>query len=150
MTFANAGAWAPDLDAVEVRALAGPLPVTGAQSGRCLDVDAASTANGAKVQLWDCNNQVNQGWALTGAGQLKVYGGKCLDAFGNGTANGTTVDIWDCDNQANQQWTLGADGTVRGVQSGLCLDAYDNGTANGTTLVLWACNSQANQRWTLG
>ncbi|MER7283242.1 RICIN domain-containing protein [Dactylosporangium sp. NPDC000244] len=150
MTFANAGAWAPDLDAVEVRALAGPLPVTGAQSGRCADVDAASTTNGAKVQLWDCNNQVNQGWALTGAGQLKVYGGKCLDAFGNGTANGTTVDIWDCNNQTNQQWTLGTDGTVRGVQSGLCLDAYNNGTANGTKLVLWACNGQANQRWTVG
>ncbi|WP_433060633.1 ricin-type beta-trefoil lectin domain protein [Dactylosporangium sp. CS-033363] len=150
LTFANAGAWAPDLDAVEVRALAGGVAVTGTQSGRCVDVDGAAATNGAKVQLWDCNNQINQAWTLTGSKQLKVYGGKCLDAYNNGTANGTTVDIWDCNGQANQQWTLGADGTIRGVQSGLCVDAYNNGTANATKLVLWSCNGQSNQRWILG
>jgi hypothetical protein len=38
--------------------------VTGVQSGLCLDVSGASTANGAKVQLWTCNNGGNQQWTL--------------------------------------------------------------------------------------
>jgi len=38
--------------------------VTGAQSGLCLDVSGASTANGALVQLWTCNGQSNQQWTL--------------------------------------------------------------------------------------
>jgi hypothetical protein len=150
LTLANAAAWAPDLDAIEVRALAGGLPVTGAQSGRCVDVDGASSTNGAKVQLWDCNNQINQAWASTASKTLTVFGTKCLDAYNGGTTNGTAVVIWDCNGQANQQWTIGTDGTIRGVASGLCLDANNNGTANATKLVLWTCGGGANQRWTVG
>jgi len=150
LTFANAGAWAPDLDAIEVRGLAGGLGIVGAQSGRCVDVDGAGSTNGAKVQLWDCNNQGNQAWASTSGKALTVYGTKCLDAYNGGTTNGTAVVIWDCNGQANQQWMVGSDGTIRGVQSGLCLDAYNNGTANATKLVLWACGGGANQRWTVG
>jgi len=37
--------------------------ITGVQSGLCLDVAAAGTANGSKVQLWTCNGQSNQKWA---------------------------------------------------------------------------------------
>jgi hypothetical protein len=38
--------------------------VTGVQSGLCLDVSAASTANGALAQLWTCNGGSNQQWTL--------------------------------------------------------------------------------------
>uniref|UniRef100_UPI00300B66DF ricin-type beta-trefoil lectin domain protein n=1 Tax=Streptomyces sp. CA2R106 TaxID=3120153 RepID=UPI00300B66DF len=38
--------------------------VTGTQSGLCLDVTAASTANGALAELWTCNGQTNQQWNL--------------------------------------------------------------------------------------
>ena len=38
--------------------------VTGVQSGLCLDVNGAGTANGTKVQLWTCNGGSNQQWAL--------------------------------------------------------------------------------------
>jgi endo-1,4-beta-xylanase len=38
--------------------------ITGAQSGLCLDVTGASTANGAPVELWTCNGGTNQQWAL--------------------------------------------------------------------------------------
>ena len=31
--------------------------VTGSQSGLCLDVTGASTANGALAELWTCNGQ---------------------------------------------------------------------------------------------
>jgi len=38
--------------------------ITSAQSGLCLDVTGASTANGALVELWTCNGQSNQQWTL--------------------------------------------------------------------------------------
>ena len=38
--------------------------VTGTQSGLCLDVTGASTANSALVELWTCNNGTNQQWTL--------------------------------------------------------------------------------------
>ena len=38
--------------------------ITGVQSGLCLDVTGASTANGALVELWTCNGQSNQQWSL--------------------------------------------------------------------------------------
>ncbi|MEU4215762.1 arabinofuranosidase catalytic domain-containing protein [Actinoplanes sp. NPDC026623] len=125
-----------------------PTRITGAQSGRCLDIPGSSTANGAQAQLNDCTGAANQSWTYTSTQQLTVYGNKCLDASGRGTSNGTAVVIWDCNGQTNQQWTINGDGTIVGVQSGLCLDANGAGTANGTKIILWSCNGQANQRWT--
>ncbi|MFI6332842.1 arabinofuranosidase catalytic domain-containing protein [Micromonospora chersina] len=125
-----------------------PTPIVGDQSGRCLDVPNATTANNTQVQLWDCNGQANQLWTYTSGKQLQVYGSKCLDASGQGTANGTQVIIWDCNGQTNQQWNVNANGTITGVQSGLCMDASGAATANGTKVVLWSCNGQTNQQWT--
>ncbi len=121
--------------------------IVGTQSGRCLDVAGASTANGTQVQLWDCTGQTNQSWTYTSGRQLTVYGNKCLDASGQGTSNGTAVIVWDCNGQANQQWNVNSNGTVTGAQSGLCVDANGAGTANGTKVILWSCNGQANQQW---
>lgn len=39
--------------------------ITGVQSGLCLDVNGAATANGTAVILWTCNGQGNQKWTLT-------------------------------------------------------------------------------------
>ncbi|GGQ13412.1 non-reducing end alpha-L-arabinofuranosidase family hydrolase [Streptomyces roseolilacinus] len=127
---------------------AGTGEVRGVASGRCVDVPGSATANGTRVQLWDCSGQANQRWTHTAAKQLKVLGDKCLDAEGKGTANGTPVVVWDCNGGANQQWNVNADGTITGVQSGLCLDAVGAATANGTRLQLYACASAGNQKWT--
>lgn len=37
-----------------------PTPVVGGQSGGCLDVPNATTANNTQARLWDCNGQTNQ------------------------------------------------------------------------------------------
>ncbi|MEV4277908.1 extracellular catalytic domain type 1 short-chain-length polyhydroxyalkanoate depolymerase [Actinoplanes xinjiangensis] len=123
--------------------------VTGAGSGRCLDVVGAATVNGAGTQLYDCHGNTNQRWTHTASKQLTVYGNKCLDASGRGTANGTAVIVYDCSGQANQQWDVNSDGTITGVQSGLCLDTSGGGTANGTRINLWSCSGGAGQRWSL-
>ncbi|MER7727432.1 endo-1,4-beta-xylanase [Streptomyces sp. NPDC096323] len=120
--------------------------IKGVGSGRCLDVSSGSTADGAQVQLWDCNNGTNQQWTYTEAGEFRVYGNKCLDAAGTG--NGAKVQIYSCWGGDNQKWRLNSDGSVVGVQSGLCLDAVGTGTANGTLIQLYSCSNGSNQRWT--
>ncbi|MFD0332040.1 ricin-type beta-trefoil lectin domain protein [Streptacidiphilus monticola] len=127
----------------------GNQEIVGQASGRCVDVNASSTANGTQAQLWDCNGGTNQRWTYTAGKQLVVYGNKCLDASGQGTGNGTAAVIWDCNGQANQQWNVNANGTITGVQSGLCLDAVGAGTANATKIQLWACSGAGNQQWSL-
>jgi type 1 glutamine amidotransferase len=125
--------------------------LVGAQSGRCVEVPNASTANGTQVQLRDCvaAGQANQAWTYTAGKQLMVYGNKCLDASGRGTSNGTAVIIWDCNGQPNQQWNVNANKSITGVQSNLCVDASGQGTANGTKIILWSCGGQVNQQWSL-
>ncbi len=37
--------------------------VVGRESGLCLDVTGAGTANGSPVEIWTCNGGSNQEWA---------------------------------------------------------------------------------------
>ncbi|GAA0378298.1 glycosyl hydrolase [Acrocarpospora corrugata] len=145
-----------DLDAFTFATGSSPSPspspsgsasaLRGAASGRCLDVNGASQANGALAQLWDCNGQSNQRWTSTGASELRVYGSKCLDVSGAGTADGTAVIIWDCNGQNNQKWRFNSDGSITAIGAGKCLNV--SGTANGTKAQILTCNGGTNQKWT--
>ncbi len=76
-------------------------------SGKCLDVAGASTANGASVRLWTCLNNTAQRWIAQPNGNLvNPASGKCLDADAWGTANGTPTILWPCGPgpPANQVW----------------------------------------------
>ncbi|MFI6495067.1 ricin-type beta-trefoil lectin domain protein [Streptomyces sp. NPDC050564] len=126
----------------------GNQEIVGQQSGRCLDINNFTTANGTQAQLWDCNGGSNQRWTQTASKQLVVYGNKCL-GVGQSAGNGTPAAIWDCTGEADQQWNVNADGTITAAQSGLCLDASGQGTANGTKVQVWSCTGGANQHWSL-
>ena len=133
---------------VRIKELGGTPPRTGpivGSSGKCVDVNGGSSADGAKVQLWTCNGGVNQRWTVSGT-TLRALD-KCLDA--SGTANGATVRLWSCTGGAGQNWTAGANGSLVNQQSGKCLDANGGSSADGTQLILWTCHGGTNQRWTL-
>ncbi|WP_344404456.1 RICIN domain-containing protein, partial [Dactylosporangium fulvum] len=76
--------------------------------GKCMDVTSASTANGTKIQLLDCNGSGAQVWQYnTGNNTLRnPVSNKCLDVTGNTSADGARLQIWDCFAGANQRWTL--------------------------------------------
>ncbi|WP_212841387.1 RICIN domain-containing protein [Catellatospora sp. IY07-71] len=83
--------------------------IRGVGSNRCLDVSGGRTADGTKIQLWDCLNNAAQKWRVEANGSLvNPQSGKCLDADGWGTANGTQMIIWTCGNpvQSNQNWVV--------------------------------------------
>ncbi len=81
--------------------------ITSAASGRCVDVNAGTTAHGTQLQVWDCNGQANQQGNANSDGTLtNAQSGLCLDAYGAGTANGTKIDLWTCNAGSNQRWTM--------------------------------------------
>jgi alpha-galactosidase len=117
----------------------------GEASGRCLDVNQGSSANGTPMIIWDCHNGANQQFTQTGP-SLQVLG-KCLDAPPT-AASGTRVQIWDCNGSTNQQWTFNGNGTIGSVRfPALCLDVNGAATVNGTAVIFWTCHGNANQRW---
>ena len=116
--------------------------------GKCVDVAAASSANGTAVQLYDCNGSAAQNWTVGTDGTVRALG-KCLDVASAGTANGSPVQIYDCNGTGAQQWQGQANGTLRNPAGNKCLDASNNSAANGTRLQIWECFAGTNQRWTL-
>ncbi|MFI5909472.1 ricin-type beta-trefoil lectin domain protein [Dactylosporangium sp. NPDC051541] len=120
-------------------------PITG-YGGKCVDVAAASSANGTQVQLYTCNSSNAQQWTVGDDGTVRALG-KCLDVNAASAANGTKVQIYDCNGTAAQQWSRNSDGTLRSL--GKCLDATGPSSADGTPLQIWDCFASANQKWTL-
>ncbi|MBE8519599.1 PQQ-dependent sugar dehydrogenase [Amycolatopsis sp. H6(2020)] len=122
--------------------------VVGVASGRCLDVVGNSTAPKTRVNIYDCNDQANQAWTFTAAGELRVYDpAMCLDVAGASTTSPADAQVYPCNGGANQKWRINADGTITGVQSGLCLDVTAAGTANSTLVGLYTCTGGDNQKW---
>ncbi|MEV0562935.1 ricin-type beta-trefoil lectin domain protein [Dactylosporangium sp. NPDC050588] len=119
--------------------------ITG-YGGKCVDVAAASSANGTQVQLYTCNGTGAQQWTVGDDGTIRALG-KCLDVNAASNANGTKIQIWDCNGTTAQQWSKQSDGTLRSL--GKCLDATGPSSADGTKLQLWDCFASANQQWTL-
>ncbi|MEO3810183.1 ricin-type beta-trefoil lectin domain protein [Sphaerisporangium sp. B11E5] len=119
--------------------------ITG-YGGKCVDVAAASSANGTQIQLYTCNGTAAQSWTTNSDGTIRALG-KCLDVAAASSANGTKVQLYDCNGTAAQVWTAQSDGTLRAL--GKCLDATGPSSADGTPLQIWDCYASANQRWTL-
>ena len=131
----------------QTSAPSGPI-VAGVNSAKCVDDSAGSTANGNKIQMWDCQSgNPNQQWTVEPDGTLRVFG-KCMDITGANFSNGTGIELWDCNGGTNQQWHA-SNGTLVNPASGKCLDDPGSNTANGTQLILWTCNGGANQQWHL-
>ncbi|GAA3265029.1 RICIN domain-containing protein [Dactylosporangium vinaceum] len=132
-----------------------PGRIVGDYNGRCLDADGFGTkgANGAIVQMWDCNSNKWQRWVATGDGHIKSrYDGRCLDADGGGGTRdqlGAIVQMWDCNNNPWQKWTIGADRKIHSQYNGRCLDADRNATKDqqGALVQLWDCNTNPWQSW---
>jgi chitinase len=129
-----------------------PPPTGGGQitgyGGKCVDVAAASSANGTAVQLYTCNGSSAQAWTAASDGSLQALG-KCMDVTSAGTANGTQVQLYDCNGTAAQQWTHQSNGELVNAGSGKCLDATGPSSADGTRLQIWTCSDGSNQQWSL-
>jgi hypothetical protein len=117
--------------------------------GKCIDVNGSSTADGTKIQIWDCNAAPNQTWTVMTDGTIRGIGGKCMDVQASGTANGTLIHLYTCNGTGAQQWVAGANGSLRNPQANKCLDIPASNTTNGRQLQIYDCNGTGAQNWTL-
>lgn len=126
-------------------------------SGKCIDNPGNATANGTRIQIYDCNNSTAQmlEWAENGSIVFRPNSttAKCLDNGGNVQTNGNPIQLYDCNGSAAQRWYMNSAGKIVLTGTTKCLDNPGNATANGTQLQLWDCNATAgfpNQTWPLG
>jgi hypothetical protein len=125
-----------------------PVGAVHGLAGKCVDVAGSSTADGAAVQLYDCNGTAAQTWTISSDGTIRALG-KCLDITSGSTADGAKIQLWTCNASGAQKWQAQSGNLLVNAQSGKCLDATGNSSANGTRLQIWTCYSSPNQQWTL-
>ena len=133
-----------------------------------VDINAASTENGANVQIWDCVNGNAQMFAFQ---YVKTennvpywviknnYSGKVLDV--NGTSAGANVQQYAYHGGDNQLWTLKRAGDgyfyicsklgncTSLDSSSLVLDLWGYSTDNGTNITISGYHGGDNQQWYL-
>ncbi|WP_405930907.1 ricin-type beta-trefoil lectin domain protein [Streptomyces sp. NBC_00827] len=118
-------------------------------AGKCLDVAGGSSANGAAVQLYDCNGSTAQSWTVKADGSVQALG-KCLDVTSASTADGAQLQLYDCNGTGAQRWSYNATtGDVVNTAANKCLDVTGNSSANGARAQIWTCTGAANQKWHL-
>ena len=89
----------------------GYYQIINRNSGKVLDVNGASTANGANVQQWAYGGGTNQQWSIAAVsgGYYQIINrnsGKVLDVDGASTADGANVHQWSYGGGTNQQWSI--------------------------------------------
>ncbi|WP_426505538.1 non-reducing end alpha-L-arabinofuranosidase family hydrolase [Dactylosporangium sp. McL0621] len=127
-------------------------------SGKALDVNGASTADGAGLIQWTRTNTTNQQFQFVDAGggyyRLRArHSGKVVDVYGASTADGAQIVQWADNGGTNQQFRLADSdsGYVRLVNrnSGKVADVQGASTADGTGVVQWSDRNGSNQQWQL-
>ncbi|MGW6929820.1 RICIN domain-containing protein [Lentzea sp. NPDC054927] len=118
------------------------------KSNRCMSVEnGGSTANGANIIQWSCNDGSEQLWYRVGDQLKNRKSGKCLSVSGGGsTANGAELIQWSCNDGAEQRWTP-SDGYLVNHKSGKVASTSGGSTANGAKVIQWSANGGGEQGW---
>ncbi|MGW5849909.1 RICIN domain-containing protein [Streptomyces sp. NPDC055254] len=128
-------------------------------SGKVLDVNAFSTADGARIQQWTDQNTANQQWRLrsTADGHYELVNrnsGKVLGTAGDSTAQATAAEQQSDSSSPSQEWRIdevsGSDAvTFTSRRSGRVLDVSGGSTADGAAVIQYHGKGSANQQWRL-
>ncbi|MCX5123749.1 RICIN domain-containing protein [Streptomyces sp. NBC_00347] len=129
------------------------------RSGKALDVNAFSTADGTHIQQWTDQNTANQQWKLrpTGDGHYELVNrnsGKVLGIAGGSTAQAAAAEQQTDSASASQEWRIdevgGSDAvTFTSRRSGQVLDVSGGSTANGAVVIQYPGKGSTNQQWKL-
>lgn len=127
--------------------------------GMMLDVENASSDDGANVQIYTANDTTAQQWyfrylhngfyAVTSKAS-----GKALDVAGASKEAGANVQQYTANGTDAQQWMLkdAGDGLYYlcpKVNTSLCMDVAGAGSADGTNVGLFTANGTDAQKWKL-
>lgn len=132
---------------------------SGLGGRKVLDMTGGSTANGARLQIWDSNMTEAQAFRFTYDDETGLYSivsvksGKALDATDGKCSNGTAVQQWGSNGTMAQRWAVLRDSGGLSIRSALdesqALDVANASASNGAKLQLYASNGTAAQRFSL-
>lgn len=127
--------------------------IQNVNTGKVLDVQGASKANGAVLQQYTYNGSDAQLWQFIESGDGSCYIlsklGTCLDCPGGSKSQGTKLQLYESNNTASQKWSVEAvtqpklldvaEGTYQftGYQAFgriMALDSYSTGNSTGILL----------------
>lgn len=120
------------------------------------DVTSASTANGARVQLYSSNNTNAQKYRFESIGNgtykiVNVNSGKVLDVAGGSTANGAALQQYTSNNTVAQQWTVRNYGSGKialvSVNANKAVDIPGGNAVQQAQLQLYSPNGTVAQQW---
>ncbi|MCH4843595.1 RICIN domain-containing protein [Bifidobacterium pseudocatenulatum] len=120
------------------------------------DVTSASTANGARVQLYSSNNTNAQKYRFESIGNgtykvVNINSGKMLDVAGGSTANGATLQQYTSNNTVAQQWTVRNYGSGKialvSVNANKAVDIPGGNAVRQAQLQLYSPNGTVAQQW---
>ncbi|WP_223642882.1 RICIN domain-containing protein [Corallococcus sp. EGB] len=136
----------------------GDYVIRSVRTNKCIDVASSSTADGAKVQQWDCNGTNAQKFHIspTSGGFYKIINvnsGKALDIEGVSTAENAVLHQWTYVGGANQQFQFinrgGVQFSFHPRHTGMAMDLSWGSPDNGTLIVQYPFYpDRDNQRWT--
>ncbi|MFD9561281.1 RICIN domain-containing protein [Streptomyces sp. NPDC059994] len=128
-------------------------------SGKVLDVNGFSTADGTRIQQWTDQNTANQQWRLrpTEDGYYELVNrnsGKVLGIKGDSTAESAAAEQQTDSSSTSQEWRIdevsGSDVvTFTSRRSGRVLDVSGGSTAAGAAVIQHHGKGSANQQWRL-
>jgi beta-glucanase (GH16 family) len=125
-------------------------------SNQCLDISAASTANGARVQQWGCNGTAAQVFRLIKVADgyyeiVNPHSDKALDVRDVSYAAGAPLQQWGYGGGQNQQFQIlplgNGEFSIRARHTGFSLDIDGWSQAAGATVLQWPWHGGANQRF---
>ncbi|MFI8500023.1 RICIN domain-containing protein [Streptomyces sp. NPDC085524] len=129
------------------------------RSGKALDVNAFSTADGTRIQQWTDQNTANQQWKLRSAGDgyyelVNRNSGKVLGIAGDSTAPAAAAEQQTDSSSSSQEWRIddvsGSDAVVlTSRRSGQVLDVSGGSTADGAAVIQYRGHGGTNQQWKL-
>ena len=132
---------------------------SGANYGQVIDLNNASTQDGATVTTWTSNNGGNQKWNLSGNGDgtyriSNAANGKVLDVSGGTVSDGAQVVQYSWHNGLNQKWYV-----VYDKEGGFVFESAQNrdvvlavgspAPSNGSSIRVEKKTGAANQRFCL-
>ncbi|MEV0538018.1 RICIN domain-containing protein [Kitasatospora sp. NPDC050463] len=129
------------------------------RSGKALDVNGFSSADGTRIQQWTDQNTANQQWRLksTGDGYFELVNrnsGKVLGIAGDSTAQAAAAEQQTDRSSASQQWRIGnvsgSDAvTLTSRKSGQVLDVSGGSSDQGAAIIQYSGRNSTNQQWKL-
>ncbi|MFE7951158.1 polymorphic toxin-type HINT domain-containing protein [Streptomyces sp. NPDC057426] len=112
-------------------------------SGKCLDVQGASTADGTPIQLYTCHGKAAQQWQMSG-GTLKALG-KCA------TVSAMKLVLSACNGGDAQKFThRPGDNSLFSQLASACVEVPGADYTDGRDLTLAGCDQSDRQKWRPG